>query len=201
MFKAQWVLAAVLVGSFAVQAQADTYKVDAAGSTVTWKATKKVTGGHNGSVAVKEGTVEVSAKGDVTAATIAADMSKIQNSDLSSSPKDQAKLVGHLSSPDFFDVTKKGNETATFKLKSVTKKGAGFVANGDLTMIGQTHAVPEFPVTFKVANGVATGEGSVKVDRTKWGLKYGSGDFFKELTADKIINNEFEIGFKISAKK
>ncbi len=200
MGKAQLILAAALL-VFVAQAQAEALKVDPSASTVTWKATKKVTGGHNGTVAVKEGTVEVDKKNEVTGAVIVADMAKIQNVDLASSPKDQAKLIGHLSSPDFFDVTKKGNETATFKLKSITKKGAGYVANGDLTMIGATHPVPEFPVTFKVDKGIATGEGTIKIDRTKWGLKYGSGDFFKELTADKIINNEFEIGFKITAKK
>jgi polyisoprenoid-binding protein YceI len=202
--KFQLALAALVAlttsSAFTARAQADVYKLDPAASTVTWKATKKVMGGHNGTVAVKEGTVEVNAKNEVTAATVVADMSKIQNDDLSSSPKDQAKLVGHLSSPDFFDVAKKGNETSKFVLSKFTKKNGGWVASGKLTMIGQTHPV-EFPVTFKVEKGLASAEGTVKVDRTKWGLKYGSGDFFKELTADKIINNEFEIGFKLVAKK
>lgn len=199
-FMMKSVLFAAALTVFAAQAHADAYKVDPATSSITWKATKKVAGGHNGTVAVKEGTVEVSKKNEVTAATVVADMSKIATVDLASSPKDAEKLVGHLSSPDFFDVKKPGNETATFKLTSITKKGAGHVAKGDLTFIGKTNPV-EFPVTFKVDKGTATGEGTVKVDRTKWGLKYGSGDFFKELTADKIINNEFEIGFKLTAKK
>lgn len=174
------------------------YKVDAAASTITWKATKKVTGGHDGTVAVKEGRVDVNAKNEVTAANVVADMAKIQNSDMAGSPKDQAKLVGHLSSPDFFDVAK--FPTATFKLTSISKKDAGYVAKGELTFIGKTNPV-EFPVTFTVADSKATGDGTIKLDRTKWGLKYGSGNFFKELTADKIINDEFEIGFKIVAKK
>ncbi len=178
------------------------YKIDTAASVITWKGTKKLTGAHNGTVAVKEGTVVITPKNEVAEATVVADMTKITNQDLAESPKDAAKLVGHLSSPDFFDVQKKGNETATFKLKSVAKVGAAYVAKGELTFIGKTNPV-EFPVTFAVdkAKGTATGEGSLKIDRTKWGLKYGSGDFFKELTADKIINNEFELGFKIAAKK
>jgi hypothetical protein len=32
-------------------------------------------------------------------------------------------------------------------------------------------------------------------------LKYGSGNFFKELTADKIISDEFELTLKLAAKK
>lgn len=194
--------ALVSVSGFATTASANVFKVDTAESSITWKATKKVGSGHDGTVAVKEGTVEVDAKkNEVKSATIVADMTKIANTDMAtSSPKDAKKLVGHLSSPDFFDVAKKGNETATFKLAKIEKKGASYVAKGDLTFIGKTNPV-EFPVTFKVDKETATGEGTLKIDRTKWGLKYGSGDFFKELTADKIINNEFELGFKVVAKK
>lgn len=183
---------------FAVQANAEIYKIDAAASTITWKADKKVSTGHNGKVAVKEGEVDVNAKNEVTAANVVADMKTITSDDLASSKKDHDKLVGHLSSADFFDVAK--YPTATFKLSSITKKGAGHVAKGDLTFIGKTNPV-EFPVTVKVDKGTATAEGKVVVDRTKWGLKYGSGNFFKELTADKIIKDEFELGFKLSAKK
>lgn len=202
--KTQLVLATVLTATVSVAqantkgSKAETFKVDPAASTITWKATKKVVGGHNGTVAVKEGTVDVSAKNEVTAANVVADMAKMKALDLASSPKDEAKLVGHLSSSDFFDIAK--YPTATFKLASITKKGDGHVAKGDLTFIGQTHPV-EFPVKFSVDKGVAKGEGTLKVDRTKWGLKYGSGNIFKELTADKVINDEFEIGFSLTAKK
>jgi polyisoprenoid-binding protein YceI len=179
-------------------AAAAVYKIDPKTSEITWKATKKVTGGHNGTVSVKEGTVDVNAKNDVTSATVVADMTKIQNADLSASPKDRDKLISHLSSADFFNVEK--NPTATFKLSNISKKGSGYVAKGDLTFIGKTNPV-EFPVSFKVVDGTASGEGTMKLDRTKWGLIYGSGNFIKELTADKIINDEFEIGFKLVAKK
>lgn len=180
-------------------AKVETYKVDAAASTITWKGTKKIGGGHDGTVAVKEGVVEVDAKNEVKAANVVADMTKIKDSDMATaSPKDAAKLEGHLSSPDFFDVAK--HPTATFKLTKIEKKGDGHVAKGELTFIGKTNPV-EFPVKVAVEKGVATAEGTAKIDRTKWGLQYGSGDFFKSLTADKVINNEFELGFKLTAKK
>ncbi|MPS55505.1 YceI family protein [Alcaligenaceae bacterium SAGV3] len=63
-----------------------------------------------------------------------------------------------------------------------------------------THPI-EFPAKVTVDKGVATGEAVVKIDRTKWGLKYGSGNFFKELAGDKIINDEFELTLKLVAKK
>ncbi|MDX9730174.1 MAG: YceI family protein [Bdellovibrionales bacterium] len=188
--------AAALV--FAAQANAETYKIDPASSTITWKATKKVAGGHNGTIAVKEGQVEVSKKGEVTAGTVVGDLKQIVALDLQGT-EHHAKFVGHMQSADFFNVEKAGHDVATFKLTSVTKKGAQHIAKGDLTFNGKTNPI-EFPLTFKVDKGVATGEGSLKVDRTKWDLKYGSGNFFK-LAADKVINDEFELGFKLTAKK
>lgn len=199
--KLQFVMAA-LVTIFAAQAHADTYKVDTGASTITWKATKKVKGGHDGTVPVKEGTVEVDKKNDVTSANIVADMTKIKDIDMAtSSPADAKKLEGHLSSPDFFDVAK--YPTATFKLTKIEKTATGHTAKGDLTMIGVTKPI-EFPVTFKVDKGIATGEGKAVIKRDQWGLKYGSEGLLGKIqgfTVDKVINNEFELGFKITAKK
>lgn len=194
---AKMALAAVLM-MFAVQANADVYNVDPMTSTISWRAAKKISTKHYGKVSVKEGSVDVDTKNQVTSATVVADMSTIISEDLADSPDYAKKLVGHLSSPDFFDVAK--YPTATFKLKAITKKGNENIASGDLTFVGKTNPV-EFPVTFKVEKGVATGSGTLKLDRTRWGLKYGSGNIFKELTADKIISDEFELDFALTAKK
>ena len=71
---------------------------------------------------------------------------------------------------------------------------------GDLTMVGKTSSI-SFPAkVMSDANG-AKGFATFKIDRTKWDLKYGSGNFFKELTADKIINNDIEFDLKLVAKK
>ena len=55
------------------------------------------------------------------------------------------------------------------------------------------------PTTFKVQlkNGVYVGKTSF--DRTKFGLKYGSGSFFKGL-GDKAINDQVDVEFKIAIK-
>ncbi|NBW82737.1 YceI family protein, partial [bacterium] len=129
------------------------------------------------------------------------DMSTISNEDLKPSPDYQKKLVGHLSSADFFDVAK--YPTATFKITSVkpdAKNKNEYEIKGDFTMVGKTQAI-SFPAKVSIDKGVAKGEATIKLDRTKWGLKYGSGNFFKELTADKIISDEFELTLKLVAKK
>lgn len=178
---------------------ADVYKIDTQASSVAWKGTKKMGSAHNGGILVKEGTVTLDKKGQISAGDVVIDMATITNVDLKDSAEYHAKLLGHLSSEDFFNVAK--FPTASFKLSKVTPKGKDEVLiKGELTMIGKTAPI-EFPAKVTVDKGVVTGEALVKVDRTKWGLKYGSGNFFKELAGDKIINDEFELNLKLVAKK
>lgn len=182
---------------FAVSAQAtETYKVDTKESSIAWKGSKKMGSSHNGTVSAKEGTVTVD-KNTLTGGNLVIDMKTITNEDLKG--EWNQKLVGHLSSEDFFNVSK--NPTSAFKITGVTMKSkTEAMVKGEFTMIGKTNPI-EFPMTITIDKGVATGTGTVKIDRTKWGLKYGSGSFFKELTADKVIADEFELNLKIVAKK
>lgn len=179
-------------------AAVETYKVDAASSAIQWKGTKKVGSSHNGTLKVQGGEFQVE-NNAIKSGNVVADMKSITNVDLTDAENNK-KLVGHLSSADFFNVEK--NPTAEFKVTSVTpSKGKDeVVIKGDFTMIGKTNPI-EFPATVKFENGTATGTGTVKIDRTKWGLKYNSGNFFKDLAGDKIINDEFELTLKIVAKK
>ena len=193
----------LLSGAFALsftQAHAaDVYKVDSAASTINWKASKKMGSTHHGQIKLKSGEISLDKEGKLSDGNFSVDMSTISNEDLKDKAEYQKKLVTHLSSDDFFNVAK--FPEASFKIKKVTaatKTSAQI--SGDLTIIGQTHSV-EFPAKIASEKGLLTGEGTVIIDRTKWGLKYGSGNFFKELTADKIINNEFELELKLIAKK
>ncbi|KYG63936.1 YCE I like family protein [Bdellovibrio bacteriovorus] len=195
----KYVLSALLTVA-ASAAMADVYKIDAQASKIAWKGTKKMGSAHNGHIAVKEGEVTTDKKNQITAGTVVVDMTTITNEDLKDSADYQKKLVGHLSSEDFFNVSK--YPTSTFKITSVKpgKAKDEVIVKGDLTMIGGTHPV-EFPATVKVDKNTITGTGKVEVDRTKWGLKYGSGNFFKELAGDKIINDKFELELNLVAKK
>lgn len=182
----------------ATAAKADTYKVDTAASTIDWKGTKKVGSSHNGQVKVQSGEFSVE-NNAIKSGQVVVDMKTITDLDLTDADNNK-KLVGHLSSADFFNSEK--FPTATFKLTSVTpgKAKDEVIVKGDFTMIGKTNPI-EFPANMKFDNGTATGLGTVKIDRTKWGLKYNSGNFFKDLAGDKIINDEFELTLKIVAKK
>lgn len=178
---------------------ADLYKIDPKASTINWKASKKLGTTHVGSISVKEGQIQADKNGLVSGGVISVDMTAITNEDLKGSPEYHKKLLGHLASEDFFNVAK--YPVSSFKILNVSAKSKDEVlVKGELTIIGKTNPI-EFPAKVTMVNGVLNGEATLKVDRTKWGLKYGSGNFFKELTADKIINNEFELGLKLVARK
>lgn len=187
-----------LVLMFSVGAHAVAYKVDTAKSTVYWKGTKKIGSFHDGNIAIKEGTLHTDTNGIPVSATVVIDMTKITNLDLAADPEMQKKLVGHLSSDDFFNVAK--YPTAKFQSTSVTKQDDGYLVKGDLTIREKTNPI-EFVAKITAATTQVTAEAKLKIDRTRWDVKYGSGNFFKELTADKIINNEIEFELKLVATK
>jgi polyisoprenoid-binding protein YceI len=170
----------VVFSTVAVNAQ--TKKVEAAKSTINWVG-KKVTGQHNGTVNVKEGSLIF--KGDKLAGgTFTVDMASLTSTDLSG--EYQAKLNGHLNSADFFGTAKFPTSTLVFKTIAAKAKNV-YTVTGDLTIKESTH-----PVTFDITVNGDTATTAFKVDRTKYDIKYGSGSFFDNL-GDKAISDDFEL--------
>ena len=179
---------------------ANVYKIDTSASRVEWKAGKKVGSFHNGEVKIKSGEISTDKKGLLTSGTFVVDMKSISNQDLTDETYNK-KLVGHLSSDDFFKVEK--FPEATFTLKSATPKAGSkdeYVVKGDLTMIGNTQPI-EFLAKISSDKSTLSGSAKVTIERLKWGLQYGSGSIFKTLTADKIINDTFDLTLNLVAKK
>ncbi|WP_231427768.1 MULTISPECIES: YceI family protein [Pedobacter] len=168
-----------------------TYTVDAAKSTITWIG-KKVTGSHNGTISLKSGTLIFDGKKLVDGGFII-DMNSIKDADGS------AKLEGHLKADDFFGVAK--FPAAQFVITKVTGSGANVTVMGDLTIKGITKPL-SFPATLTVnADGTVSAlAGKILVDRTKYDIRYGSKSFFDSI-GDKAIDDNFEIGVKLVAKK
>lgn len=174
---------------------ATNFKVDAASTSIAWLG-KKITGQHDGKISAKSGSL--SFVGDqLTAGEVVVDMNTITCSDIPVTDEYNAKLVGHLKSPDFFDVAK--YPESKLVIKSATKTANGYKIKGDLTMIGQTQPV-EFDAVVKKSDASVSLTSTLVLDRTKWGLKYGSSSFFKGL-GDKAINNEFNLTVSLNATK
>jgi polyisoprenoid-binding protein YceI len=191
-----------LIGSFAgTVAFAETYKIDTKASKAEWLAGKKIGKFHNGEIQIKSGEVKTDKKGLITSGTVVVDMKTITNIDLKDSPEYQGKLVTHLSGVDFFKVDE--FPESTFKFTSVTLKQGSkdeYTIKGDLTMLGKSQPI-EYSAKISADKKSLTGNAKVKIERLKWGLEYGSESIFKKLTADRIINETFDLTLNLVAKK
>lgn len=184
------VLAISTVGAFA-----QTYKVDPAASKITYVG-KKVTGQHTGNVTTKSGTLTMA--GDlISAGEVIVDMNSLTSTDITDKDAN-AKYVGHMKSEDFFNTAK--YPESKLVIKSSKKTDKGLEVTGDLTMIGQTKPVTFTVTDLKKTDSVVTAKSNMTLNRTQWGLKYGSGSFFKGL-GDKAINDEFTLAIDVTAKK
>jgi polyisoprenoid-binding protein YceI len=185
---------AIAAITFAGNGEKNTYKVDNKLSNLEWTG-KKVTGEHTGTIAVKEGSIMVE-NNMIKSGTIEFDMTSINCTDLEGEYK--GKLEGHLKSDDFFSVEK--HTASTLKIKSV-KKTEGqdtYEITGDLTIKGITHPTT-FPAVIKMEDNKLVAIGTVDINRTKYDIKYGSGQFFDGL-GDKMIYDDFTVKFKLGAK-
>jgi polyisoprenoid-binding protein YceI len=188
-------LALAIVGfmSFTSKPAPTTFKVDASKSTFKWTG-KKVTGSHWGYIKFSEGTVSIE-KGALVGGSFNVDMTSMDVQDLKPG-QGAEKLLGHLKTDDFFGTEKFPNATLT--IKSATAKGGNmYDVKADLTIKGTTSEIM-FPATVAVTGGALTATASFAVDRTKYGIKYGSGSFFENL-GDKAISNEFQVEINLVA--
>ncbi len=171
-----------VVLSSTVLAQKQTANVKA--TSVKWTGTKVVGSSHYGFIQLAEGSLELK-KGHIKNGNFTIDMTTISNTDLENEEYNQ-KLIGHLQSDDFFGV--ETYPTAKLEITEATKFTSDkATVKGQLTLKGQTKPI-EFDVT-KVDTGY---KASIVVDRTLYGIRYGSGSFFDNL-GDKAISNDFTL--------
>jgi polyisoprenoid-binding protein YceI len=169
------------------------YTVDAAGSEIVWIG-RKITGEHRGNISLASGNFRVT-DGQVAGATFVMDMTSMTNTDLDE--ENGGNLLGHLASDDFFSIAT--YPTATFQATTFAPTANGYIAKGNLTIKGITKP-QEVEVTLETAENGAAMRGMMKIDRTAFDIKYGSGSFFSDL-GDKAIDDNFELGFFIRATK
>ena len=186
------ILSAFLMSATMKKQKPVTLNVNTSISKIGWLG-KKVVGQHSGQISIKSGQVTLQ-EGKITGGMFSIDMNTITCDDL----KDEynAKLIGHLKSDDFFGPEK--FPTADFKITSVKYIGkTNAQITGDLTIKGITHALT-FPTDVTPGKNNVHAKATIKVDRTKYDIKYGSGSFFDNL-GDKAIENEFTLTVNLHA--
>lgn len=160
----------------------DKKEIKVENSKVVWKG-YKMTGSHEGLITLKSGYLNFD-QDKLTGGSFTIDMTSISNVDLEGEYKD--KLEGHLKSDDFFGVEKFPSATLIFTNVKSTGKNA-YEVTGDITIKGITESV-KFDISIYGNKANAT----LKLDRTKFDVRYGSASFFDDLK-DKVIYDEFDL--------
>ena len=181
------------------QASGVDYAVDVAASQIMWEGSKP-TGSHTGTVNLTEGSFSVE-DGLISSGSFTMDMNSITVTDLTGDEK--GYLEGHLKGSDdknrddFFNVAT--YPTAKFEVTKVTKLVNNpehtHLIYGNLTLRDVSKEVG-FNATVSMEEGkVSVTTPKFTIDRTEWGVKYGSTKFFDNLK-DKFINDD--IGLQIN---
>ncbi len=184
-------LASISLLAFTFKAADDKFTVDTEKSSIQWLA-KKIGGQHDGTVKLREGSLTF-AGNTLKGGSFTMDMTSIALSEPSQ------RLLDHLRSDDFFSVAK--NSASTFVVTKVAAAGKDQVnITGNLTIKGITNAVT-FPATIKKQGSiVAAVAKGIRIDRTKFDIKFRSASFFSSI-GNQAIEDEFELSINLVAKK
>jgi rhodanese-related sulfurtransferase len=158
------------------------YAVDSAASRLEWTG-RNLSGRHYGTIAVSGGEVDVE-KGLLAGGSITLDMRSIADQDL----KDEGynrMLVSHLKSDDFFDVVNYPSAVYAINgselLAEASSSSLVYLVTGSLELKGVRKDQPLTAEVVPQPDGQLKARVLCDLDRTHWGVLYGSGRFFEKL--------------------
>ncbi|ASU33358.1 YceI family protein [Mucilaginibacter xinganensis] len=154
-----------------------TYSADANKSMVKWTGHAEA-GGYSpsGTVKVKSGTLTLDGE-LLVAGKVIIDMPTLSQSN--------SEMETHLKGKDFFDVA--AYPEATFTLSAAN----GNTVAGTLTIKGISQKIAT-PITITKAGDYIILKATLKIDRTKFNIKYNSKSYFQDL-GSYAIKNEFDL--------
>lgn len=195
-------LAAIGLGSlimaFTPVSIKETFTFKPTASTITWHA-EKITGSHQGTVALKSGSIVIE-DNKLKGGSFIVDMSTIEVTDIQGEGKN--KLEGHLNSQDFFNTGEFPESTFVITKVEYTKpteENLNTNITGTLIIKGLKNEV-SFPAKVEITDGKFAAYGEMKIDRTKFNVKYGSASFFDNL-GDRAIYDEFVMMISLGASR
>jgi len=158
-------------------------------SFVLWKGVMLGVKEHVGKVSFKEGSVTVKG-GQLVSGNFTFDLGTIAPLDTNYNEKStKEKLIGHLSSADFFDVA--NFPTASFVVKAVN----GNSATGTLTIRGKSNEETLSNIVISETDGTLKASGQLKFDRKKYDVK------FDMPMKDMVISNDIELSIELTGKE
>ncbi len=162
--------------------------IDVIKSNVKWYGDEITGKQHYGSLKFKEGNIILTGTGKISDKIISGnfivDMTSLNVEDMTGRGKNS--LEGHLKSDDFFSVSK-FNYAYLKILKSNDPVNGVQTINGDLNIKGISH-----PVTFTMELNGKKAKSNLIFDRTKYDVKFRSGNFFQNL-GDKLIYDDIKL--------
>tara|TARA_Y100000741_G_scaffold276686_1_gene216543 strand:+ start:282 stop:866 length:585 start_codon:yes stop_codon:yes gene_type:complete len=168
--------------------QTSSIPIDINKSNVKWYGDEITGKQHYGSLKFKEGNVVLTGTGKVSDKIISGnfivDMTSLNVEDLTGRGKNS--LEGHLKSDDFFSVSK-FNYAYLKILKSNDPVNGVQTISGDLTIKGISH-----PINFTMELNGKIAKSNLVFDRTKYDVKFRSGNFFQNL-GDKLIYDDIKL--------
>lgn len=165
------------------------YTVDPSASSVQWRGDMVKMYYHEGTVALKEGNLNI-ANGQLSGGKFVVDMTQIVPTDSNYSPdRPKENLVGHLSSPEFFDVA--NHKEATFEITSVN----GNEAKGTLTLRGKSNEETIRDIVITENGDQVSASGKLTFDRKKYDVS------FDMTVKDMVLSNDIQLTIQLNGKK
>ncbi|WP_207534976.1 YceI family protein [Desertivirga arenae] len=188
-------LLAITAFSFKKRRTEDVFKADTQKSSIEWIA-GKVAGEHRGLVKLSNGSL-IMDNTNLKGGSFTIDMKSMTVTDLKGSSAQN--LLGHLRGEDFFAIEK--FPASSFTITKVTQNAPDKATiTGNLTIKGITNSI-SFPASLKKQkNGLTALARDVKVDRTKYDIRYRSKSFFGDI-GDKAIDDEFILNINLVCRK
>lgn len=170
------------------------FNVNGAQSEINWIG-RKVTGAHNGTIAIKSGELVLS-NNKLTGGKFTIDTTSIIILDVTDEGTN-AQFAGHLASDDFFSSEK--HPEAFFTITAVEAiDNSNYNITGNLTIKDITNEVG-FVAKVDLNDNKLIASGKIVIDRTKYDMKFRSGNFFQNL-GDTLIYNDFDLDIDIAAE-
>jgi polyisoprenoid-binding protein YceI/rhodanese-related sulfurtransferase len=163
-----------------------TFTLDVQQSTVGWTGRNR-NSSHIGTVHFSSGRIAVTEAGFTGRLTV--DMTSIENHNLAGDPL-QPVLIAHLKSDDFFLVELFPEAAFTISEARLSDNPCATTANcdivGGLSLRGVTRDL-SFPATVTTSADAIYLEAHFDLDRTAWGIIYGSARFFEHLGMHQVF--------------
>lgn len=167
------------------------YTIDLNTSRVSWQASK-VTASHTGLVKIKTGVLELSDNA-LSKGSFVIDMPSI------SSDENLDSLVKHLNSADFFATDLYPEAKLEITSANLGANPNEYLVGADLTIKDVTAPI-NFVAQVNHSENTLEAKANFAINRTTWGIKYGSGQFFQDL-GDKMIDDQINFEVLLKASK